>query len=64
VRAGLVSDHLRAITPVEVNEEILVNYLASSGFDTARIERVEPTLEDIFLTLAGKDMVGKQDISG
>ncbi len=64
VRAGLVSDHLRAITPVEVNEEILVNYLSGSGFDTARIERVEPTLEDIFLTLAGKDMVGKQDISG
>jgi ABC-2 type transport system ATP-binding protein len=64
VRAGLVSDHLRAITSVEVNEENLVNYLAGSGFDTARIERVEPTLEDIFLTLAGKDVAGLQGPSG
>ena len=56
LRAGLVSDHLRAITPpdqsAQQTEEVLKAHLAKYGFAGARLEQVEPTLEDIFLALA------------
>jgi len=42
------------ITPSEVIAEILGTYLTEIGFDNVRLERVSPSLEDIFLTLAGK----------
>ncbi|MBE9474118.1 MAG: ABC transporter ATP-binding protein [Chloroflexi bacterium] len=54
LRVGLVEDHLRAITPSEVNTEILGKYLSEIGLDNVRLERVDPSLEDVFLTLAGK----------
>jgi ABC-2 type transport system ATP-binding protein len=53
LRAGLVNDHLRAITPFEVNdEEIFQSRLQEIGIVGVRVERVEPTLEDVFLALA------------
>jgi ABC-2 type transport system ATP-binding protein len=52
LRAGLVSDHLRAITPPEVGEEELLSRLREIGIDQVRLELVEPTLEDVFLALA------------
>jgi ABC-2 type transport system ATP-binding protein len=52
LRAGLVSDHLRAITPADVDREVLAASLLSAGIQEARLEQVEPTLEDIFLALA------------
>jgi ABC-2 type transport system ATP-binding protein len=53
LRAGLVNDHLRAITPFEVNdEETFQSRLQEIGIVGARVERVEPTLEDVFLALA------------
>lgn len=52
-RAGLAGDHLRAITPVGVTAETLRAHLAQSGVETVLIERVTPTLEDVFLSLAG-----------
>lgn len=52
LRAGLVGDRLRAITPAEVDESQLVNGFAAAGLQAERIELVEPTLEDVFLALA------------
>jgi ABC-2 type transport system ATP-binding protein len=53
LRAGLAGDHLRAITPANVNEKILRAHLAELGLREALIEQVTPTLEDVFLALAG-----------
>ncbi len=51
-RAGLAGDHLRAITPPEIHRDQLVAQLAEAGISLVRIERAEPTLEDVFLALA------------
>jgi drug efflux transport system ATP-binding protein len=52
LRAGLAGDHLRAITPPEVSSETLLERLHAAGVPDVRLERVEPTLEDVFLALA------------
>jgi hypothetical protein len=53
LRAGLVSDHLRAITPFEIrDEETFQSRLREVGIQGVRVEQVEPTLEDVFLALA------------
>jgi ABC-2 type transport system ATP-binding protein len=53
LRAGLAGDHLRAITPAEASAADLQIALQSAGLEVAGIERVEPSLEDVFLALAG-----------
>jgi ABC-2 type transport system ATP-binding protein len=55
LRAGLVSDHLRAITPPEIRAEDLIVRLSEAGLQGLRAEQVEPTLEDVFLALASRD---------
>jgi len=52
LRAGLVGDHLRAITPKDVQAETLLTRLADAGLQHVRVELAEPTLEDVFLALA------------
>ena len=52
LRAGLTSDHLRAITPLAVDAETITRSLIEAGIQVERIELVEPTLEDVFLALA------------
>ena len=52
LRAGLSSAHLRAITETEVGEGDLRGVLENLGVIEVRIERAEPTLEDVFLALA------------
>ena len=52
LRAGLVAEHLRAITPPDVEAHTLRSNLANAGIEDVRIEPVEPTLEDVFLSLA------------
>ncbi len=52
LRAGLVSDHLRAITPADVSADTLRQHLDEAGIEGLRIEPAEPTLEDVFLALA------------
>jgi len=52
LRAGLVSDHLRAITPLNVSEASFKQSLKENGINNVRVEIVEPTLEDVFLALA------------
>jgi len=52
LRAGLTSDHLRAITPINVDAETLKRSFMAASIQVERIELVEPTLEDVFLALA------------
>jgi ABC-2 type transport system ATP-binding protein len=53
-RAGLTGDHLRAITDAETTAGDLSGLLQGGGVRVARLESVEPTLEDVFLALAGE----------
>jgi ABC-2 type transport system ATP-binding protein len=52
LRAGLVSDHLRAITQPDTSQEGFQEALQQVGLTGMRLEVVEPTLEDVFLALA------------
>ena len=52
LRASLAGDHLRAITPVDVSPDAVQLELERAGILGARLERAEPTLEDVFLTLS------------
>jgi ABC-2 type transport system ATP-binding protein len=54
LRAGLVNDRLRAITPPEISAETLLERLREAGLLNLQIEKAEPTLEDVFLALAEK----------
>ena len=51
-RAGLAGDHLRAVTDDRHTLEDLERGLRAQGVATARVEAIEPTLEDVFLALA------------
>jgi ABC-2 type transport system ATP-binding protein len=53
-RAGLAGDHLRAITDAATTAADLSAVLVGGGMQVARLEQVEPTLEDVFLALAGE----------
>jgi ABC-2 type transport system ATP-binding protein len=52
LRAGLAGDHLRAITQPEVDSKLLQEHLVQAGIENLRVESVEPSLEDVFLSLA------------
>ena len=52
LRVGLAGDHLRMITERGTREDDLLVGLQSSGLTVSMIERGEPTLEDVFLSLA------------
>jgi len=52
MRVGLAGDHLRMITKRGMKEEDLRLALESAGLNEVRLERGEPTLEDVFLSLA------------
>jgi ABC-2 type transport system ATP-binding protein len=52
LRAGLAGDHLRAITSADAKQKSLSRYLAKAGIHDARLNQVEPSLEDVFLALA------------
>jgi ABC-2 type transport system ATP-binding protein len=54
LRAGLAGDHIRAITPFEVEEHTLRARLVEAGVTDTLIQRAEPSLEDVFLSLAVK----------
>ena len=57
LRAGLTADHLRAVTPADINAEVLNKALVEAGIQVERIEQVEPTLEDVFLALADTNIL-------
>lgn len=52
VRAGLVGDHLRAITPSKSDSKEIRRTLKEANVELEALKPVEPTLEDVFLTLA------------
>ncbi len=54
LRSGLVGDHLRVILSSEVKPETIVEELKNHSVNNAEIEQVEPTLEDVFLSLAAQ----------
>jgi ABC-2 type transport system ATP-binding protein len=50
-RVGLAGDHLRVISS-GVKQKAMQSLLSSEGISVEKIERGEPTLEDVFLSLA------------
>ena len=50
-RVGLAGDHLRVIS-LQVKQKAMQSLLKSEGLSVEKIERGEPTLEDVFLSLA------------
>lgn len=52
LRAGLAEDHLRAITPEAFGKQEMEEFLLDCGYRDVQIHETEPSLEDIFLTLA------------
>jgi drug efflux transport system ATP-binding protein len=50
-RVGLAGDHLRVISQ-RVQPEAMKQALGSQGVEVEKIERGEPTLEDVFISLA------------
>ena len=59
-RAGLLGDHLHAITDRGAHTmKSLQSALAERGFANAIVEEAEPTLEDVFIELAGHDVALK-----
>jgi ABC-2 type transport system ATP-binding protein len=52
-RTTLASDHLRAITDPGLEASSLEAALQAAGLSEVRLSRVQPTLEDVFLALAG-----------
>jgi ABC-2 type transport system ATP-binding protein len=53
-RAGLAGDHLRAITDRSVQGRDLQERLSEQGLEVPSVAQIEPTLEDVFLALAGE----------
>jgi ABC-2 type transport system ATP-binding protein len=51
-RTGLVSDHVRAITRTDTYPGMIFEELRKGGVSEIKLERVEPTLEDVFLSLS------------
>jgi ABC-type multidrug transport system ATPase subunit len=50
-RVGLTGDHLRAIS-AKVGKDAMQSLLSAENVAVEKIERGEPTLEDVFLALA------------
>ena len=58
LRAGLTGDHLRAITPADVDAGTLKARLQQAGIQETVVIPVEATLEDVFLALSVQNQVG------
>jgi ABC-2 type transport system ATP-binding protein len=52
LRVGLTGDHIRTITERGTSREVLQNALDAKGVSVREITPGEPTLEDVFLSLA------------
>jgi hypothetical protein len=50
-RVGLAGDHLRVISS-GVGKDAISGLLSMDGIEVEKIEQGEPTLEDVFLSLA------------
>jgi ABC-2 type transport system ATP-binding protein len=52
LQVGMAGDQLRAITEREMPPDLFQKALQKKGIEVSSIERTEPTLEDVFLSLA------------
>jgi len=52
LRVGLTGDHIRTITERGTSREVLQNALTAKSVNVREIAPGEPTLEDVFLSLA------------
>jgi ABC-2 type transport system ATP-binding protein len=52
LRVGLAGDHLRTITKKGMEKDVLLNALQEKGVNVKDIVAGEPTLEDVFISLA------------
>jgi ABC-2 type transport system ATP-binding protein len=52
LRVGLAGDHLRTITEMGMKKDVLLNALKAKNVDVKDIVVGEPTLEDVFISLA------------
>ena len=52
LQAGLSGDQLRAVTERSVSAEQLQVALQEKGLEVRSVEPAEPTLEDVFISLA------------
>jgi ABC-2 type transport system ATP-binding protein len=55
LRAGLAGDHLRAITPAGTERADFLRSIRPEGIHIRSMEPVEPTLEDVFLSLTARE---------
>jgi ABC-2 type transport system ATP-binding protein len=53
-RVGLSGNSLRVITNKDIKQKNLEAQLSRAGLSAVKVESVEPSLEDVFLSLAGK----------
>lgn len=53
LRAGLAGDHLRVVCEKSLGIEEVESSLREAGINQTRFEKSEPSLEDVFLVLAG-----------
>jgi hypothetical protein len=52
IRVGMARDHLRTITEKRMEKDTLLNALKEKGVTVRDIVVGEPTLEDVFISLA------------
>jgi ABC-2 type transport system ATP-binding protein len=62
IRASLVSDHLRVVTPAGTSERELQNLLPDFLQSVVLLNRVSPTLEDVFLALASSSGESRKNV--
>jgi len=56
LRVGLAGDHLRTITEKDIKKEALLKALKEKNVNVREIVVGEPTLEDVFISLARRDV--------
>lgn len=54
-RVGLAGDHIRAITAADTDRRELTHMFEGNSVEVSAVSLGEPTLEDVFLSLAGGD---------
>ncbi|HSR49162.1 MAG TPA: hypothetical protein VLL77_14365, partial [Anaerolineales bacterium] len=55
LRGGLSGDHLRVVPAAGADLDAFRNRLEAQGLSRVEVEVVEPSLEDVFLALAGEE---------
>jgi ABC-2 type transport system ATP-binding protein len=54
IRASLAGDHLRLLTQPDITQEELMQALSAGGMPETRVERSQPLMEDMFMSLISR----------